>query len=551
MHFNIISTDSESPAPSQDPPPAERPTTRIYEEQVHYPFDAPEVLVFSRPVFINETNSHLTTTGGEGVSTVDIALLTALFFLRKGDTSHLETDYLNVIGHYDHESHSAQPTFLDCSPYFLTENASADFGPAITRSDPSPIEPSTTQPTEDILERQTVSSRESQDSYLVRRRGGSQTWKGIFLATSFWVERKSSTREPYKWYTRVHTYVPENGATSTPNNQRGIAAEERINDWIGRFYPILAFIDRDVYRVGSFLFFVQHVEDDTRLREFFRSLMVEPMETLVVYPDSFRQELVEGFGDLRRLSRKLFCIRSGTKARTYFPEELRGELALAKGIRKARLCMEKKITYDVEGGRAILHPLNTFFWRAYAVGSAIASMLVAIFNVAGRENWYERLFDGLQTLTFLWVGVFGLLKLANEDPNIIRHTVLGYRVIRDMNELRNFVHVTDRELKLALINIRKDHMDWLSSEEICYAAPRCTGNLRIIGGLMASDAPTEGLLVSERVAIYFKRGKAFKVTDGYIDKRKELTAAELSSLIPEKITENISLDHLQVVERQV
>ncbi|KAI0559278.1 peptidoglycan-binding protein [Gracilaria domingensis] len=213
----------------------------------------------------------------------------------------------------------------------------------------------------------------------------------------------------------------------------------------------------------------------------------------------------------------------------HFYDEIQNEMPLTQRIRHAQFKIGQ-IGYHVEGGRVRLHPVKTFLWQSYVICSAIGSVLVGIINPAKRENWYERLFDGVQTLTFLWVGVFGLLKLTNEDQNIIRHTIFGEKIIREEEDVRTAVGDINT-CKLALINCAQTSLSWLSAEDLRFANPKCTGSVRIFGGLVASDAIKEGLLITENVAIYLKLGKGFRVSNGHIDKRKELTAEELADAL--------------------
>lgn len=119
-------------------------------------------------------------------------------------------------------------------------------------------------------------------------------------------------------------------------------------------------------------------------------------------------------------------------------------------------------------GAALPHgSAKTLLAWLYIVVSLAVSLAVGAVNVANRNNGLERWFDSLQLLTFLWVGVFRLVKLTSEDHSILKHTLEGVIVVRTAEDKVRLVGCKDKEeLKQLLLETKQNA--WLS---LVYSGP--------------------------------------------------------------------------------
>lgn len=119
--------------------------------------------------------------------------------------------------------------------------------------------------------------------------------------------------------------------------------------------------------------------------------------------------------------------------------------------------------------------------RVYLVITLALSVYVMAGNVAGRENVFERLTDGLTCITVLWFTVFGLAKLQSDDEKIIRNVVLGHIPIQHEDELVEYLDTDAETIKVALCRTVQDY-GWLSSTDCCFVKGKTKGKIEIFGG---------------------------------------------------------------------
>eukprot|EP00177_Eucheuma_denticulatum_P002086 GFKZ01003730.1.p1 GENE.GFKZ01003730.1~~GFKZ01003730.1.p1 ORF type:complete len:486 (+),score=46.89 GFKZ01003730.1:217-1674(+) len=126
------------------------------------------------------------------------------------------------------------------------------------------------------------------------------------------------------------------------------------------------------------------------------------------------------------------------------------------------------IRFHPEGGKLRLKWTYVWLSRVYVVVVLIFSVVVAVLNFGSRDNLFERIFDAVQVSTLLLVSIFGLVKLTSEDPNVIRNSFLGYRVVRSSGDVMRVWDLrTEDELKQALA-YTSEPQPWVEKEGTCY-----------------------------------------------------------------------------------
>lgn len=154
----------------------------------------------------------------------------------------------------------------------------------------------------------------------------------------------------------------------------------------------------------------------------------------------------------------------------------------SKNRRKAMIRKLNDMKWHPEGAALPQNGVKTLLARVYLGLSLMLSAVVGIVNIAKRDNVLERLFDSLQLLTFLWVGVFGLIKLTSEDQSILKHTLEGVIVVKTADDIVRLVRCGDRdELKQLLLETKTNA--WLKPTEVSYALAPATGQIPLVGGL--------------------------------------------------------------------
>lgn len=152
------------------------------------------------------------------------------------------------------------------------------------------------------------------------------------------------------------------------------------------------------------------------------------------------------------------------------------------------------IKHHVEGGVVYGAWQKKLLARAYVLVTFVISVLVGVLNLARRNNYSERITDVVQTLTVLWVSIFGLIKLVSEDENAIRNTLLGKKILRTSNDVRRYARcANDLELKRAMMRARR--LRWLDPTQCCYVNVAMPGVIRVLGGVPIVECLMAGMLL--------------------------------------------------------
>lgn len=152
----------------------------------------------------------------------------------------------------------------------------------------------------------------------------------------------------------------------------------------------------------------------------------------------------------------------------------------------------------------------------YVLGVNILAVLTAALNFASRENLFERLTDMVAVQTTLLVSVFGLVKLTSEDPNAIRNTLRGFKVLRHFEEVvKETKSNKDTEIK-TILTLGGARSDWLDRNGSCYTAFAGGGLIRDTEGMSVSELKRAGWKFSNHSAlnIITNRFVTFELANG-------------------------------------
>ncbi|PXF49158.1 hypothetical protein BWQ96_01107 [Gracilariopsis chorda] len=180
---------------------------------------------------------------------------------------------------------------------------------------------------------------------------------------------------------------------------------------------------------------------------------------------------------------------------------------------RGQIAGDEEAVREVEGFLRIAETKNGFIrgqrrnrllvWlaRLYLVVTAALSIFVAAENVGNRDNLFERITDGLATVTACWFTMLGLRKVQSDDEKIIRHMVLGIIPIQHADELVSYLQTDAETLKVALSRNVQDYA-WLSPNQCCFVKGKAIGNLEVLGGLDAFSCDRAGLLEVDKGVVY-------------------------------------------------
>lgn len=98
----------------------------------------------------------------------------------------------------------------------------------------------------------------------------------------------------------------------------------------------------------------------------------------------------------------------------------------------------KSIEHHPEGAIVKASQVEQGVAIGYVLLATGIAILAGVLNFAGRDNAFERMTDTATTATFLLVSVFGLAKLKSEDDNVIRNTLLGYKLLRTGGDVEKY-----------------------------------------------------------------------------------------------------------------
>lgn len=152
------------------------------------------------------------------------------------------------------------------------------------------------------------------------------------------------------------------------------------------------------------------------------------------------------------------------------------------------------VKYDAAGGRISSSALSLVVVWVYIVGVLALSVVVCTENWGGRSAWFERISDAVWVATTGLVSVFGLLKLASEDPNAIRHALSGRTVLTTARDIFLYLDPEcippgmhwETYLKVCAASLPMP-CEWAKDEQTSYLLDQVDGNIRIADGVTDRD----------------------------------------------------------------
>lgn len=132
--------------------------------------------------------------------------------------------------------------------------------------------------------------------------------------------------------------------------------------------------------------------------------------------------------------------------------------------------MEKRVSLEPhpEGAKVQRNWISIWAARVYVVAVFVGSVLVAVMNLAKRDNIFERVSDAVQFASVFLFSVFGFLKLTSDDPNFIRNCFLGIRVIRTVDDLLDLWNLETEDDVKKVLALVKERQEWLEPNGTCY-----------------------------------------------------------------------------------
>lgn len=171
----------------------------------------------------------------------------------------------------------------------------------------------------------------------------------------------------------------------------------------------------------------------------------------------------------------------------------------------------KSIKQHQEGGVVIRNRLQQAVAIGYVILASTFSILVGALDFAGRDNAFERVTDVATTATLLLVSVFGLVKLTSEDDNAIRNTLLGYKLLRNINDVERYYNRHRKErvpIQTALVAVNTP-LHWLADSNTCYLQFRPLGSIAYTTGISARDMRQLGMLFGNKVTLDYRLNRSF------------------------------------------
>lgn len=171
----------------------------------------------------------------------------------------------------------------------------------------------------------------------------------------------------------------------------------------------------------------------------------------------------------------------------------------------------ESIKHHQEGGIVTRNVLQQAVAIGYVIGACIFSILVGALNFGGRQNAFEKVTDVASTATLLLVSVFGLVKLTSEDDNAIRNTLLGYKLLRNMNDVQR--HYNRHRKQGVLIHTAlaavESPLHWLADSNTCYLQFKPLGSIAYTEGIRASEVRQLGMLFGDKITLDYRLNRSF------------------------------------------
>jgi len=139
-------------------------------------------------------------------------------------------------------------------------------------------------------------------------------------------------------------------------------------------------------------------------------------------------------------------------------------LRLRRSLTRETLYQEcKKIKYHLEGAVVKLPKLPQFAALGYIASVVALSLYVGISDVGNRGNILEQILDSVQVATVLLVGIFGIIKLTSEDNNVLRHLLLGVKLMKDSGAVQRYLGLKSEGEVKALLALVDPGCSWLEN----------------------------------------------------------------------------------------
>lgn len=146
--------------------------------------------------------------------------------------------------------------------------------------------------------------------------------------------------------------------------------------------------------------------------------------------------------------------------------------------------------------------IAAWLYTAFAIAISVST---SVLNWGKRDNLFERSFDCIQTLTFLLLSVFGLIKLTSEDENAIRNTLLGRKRIRDAESMVRSLCVESQSMLVSEFAVRGIAAPWLNAQHCrVLDTTLCTGDMHFDRPTLIEDMLECGAILTGRAILFGK-----------------------------------------------
>lgn len=157
--------------------------------------------------------------------------------------------------------------------------------------------------------------------------------------------------------------------------------------------------------------------------------------------------------------------------------------ALAVG--RARDCEDLLYRYHNDNGlvyryRAKWAVLAARLWVAFV---SILALVTGILNFGGRENLFERITDCISVIGIGLFTIFGFIKLASDDADVIKNLLVGIKIMARYKNIKSdierHIDITVEEIML----MAEGEVCWADPDSFCYSRTSRRGTFKSIVGL--------------------------------------------------------------------
>lgn len=207
-------------------------------------------------------------------------------------------------------------------------------------------------------------------------------------------------------------------------------------------------------------------------------------------------------------------------------------------LQKARkLATLNRIKWHPEGGSLNRVGLWTLLAYLCILGTIPVAVSVAVLNVHKEDTRPDRVLEGLQVISFLWVSVFGLLKQYSDDDRIIKNTFLCRIIFKKAEDIIGYLGCSDaEELKRLLLETRND---WIAPSECSYATHVGSGRIVALGGITIRQIIQSGHFVLSDQLVLRIGGDGKDTTFDWKKIVPYRTSSFILEAVPQSIIDNI------------